>query len=142
MQIKPVILGLVTGVAFSLPVFADDVPQRGCAAKLEAISQQIEHAKTAGNTYKVAGLEKAYKEVMTHCNDDKLYAERLAKIQALEAKLVERQNELTQTVKEGRPMDKVSKKQAKVAEVEAELAKAKAKAKEQRIQTIRYSFKQ
>lgn len=62
---------------------------------------------------------------MTHCNDDKLYAERLAKIQALEAKLVERQNELTQTVKEGRPMDKVSKKQAKVAEVEAELAKAR-----------------
>lgn len=126
MQIKPVILGLVIGVAFSLPVFADDVPQRGCAAKLEAISQQIEQAKAAGNTYKVAGLEKAYKEVTAHCNDDKLYAERLAKVQALEEKLVERQNELTQTVKEGQSMDKVSKKQAKVAEVEAELAKAKA----------------
>lgn len=126
MQMKPVILGLAIAVAFSLPVFADDVPQRGCAAKLDAISQQMEQAKTTGNTYKVAGLEKAYQEVIAHCNDDKLYAERLAKVQALEDKLTERQNELAQAVKEGKPMDKVSKKQAKVAEVESELTKARA----------------
>lgn len=126
MQMKPVILGLMIAVAFSLPVFADDVPQRGCAAKLDAISQQMEQAKTTGNTYKVPGLEKAYQEVVAHCTDDKLYAERLAKVQALEDKLTERQNELAQAVKEGKPMDKVSKKQAKVAEVESELTKARA----------------
>lgn len=126
MQTKTMILGLVIGAAFSLSVFADDVPKRGCAAKLESISQQIEQAKAAGNSHKVAGLEKAHKEVLAHCNDDNLYAERWAKVEALESELIERQNALTQAVKEGQLMEKVSKKQAKVAEVEAELAKARA----------------
>lgn len=126
MLMKHGIYGLVIGLAFSTVTLAAEAPKVGCAAKLDAISAELAQAKAAGNKYKVAGLEKAYDEVSTHCDDDSLYAERVAKVEALEEKLTERQNELAKAIEEGRSMDKINKKRNKVAEVEADLAKARA----------------
>ncbi|EGT3627288.1 DUF1090 domain-containing protein [Morganella morganii] len=126
MQIKHGIYGVVIGLVLSAAAWADDAPKVGCAAKLEAISAELAQAKAAGNQHKVDGLEKAYNEVSTHCDDDSLYAERAAKVAALEEKLTERQNELAKAIEEGRSMDKINKKRNKVAEVELELAKARA----------------
>lgn len=126
MQMKHGMYGLVLGLVFSATTWAEEAPKVGCAAKLDAISEQLAQAKAAGNKYKVAGLEKAYNEVSTHCDDDSLYAERLAKVEESEEKLTERQNELAEAIEEGKSMDKISKKRAKVAEAEAELAEARA----------------
>ncbi|MCS6136486.1 DUF1090 domain-containing protein [Shewanella baltica] len=126
MQIKHGIYGVVIGLVLSAAAWADDAPKVGCAAKLEAISAELAQAKAVGNKHKVDGLEKAYNEVSTHCDDDSLYAERAAKVAALEEKLTERQNELAKAIEEGRSMDKINKKRNKVAEVELELAKARA----------------
>ncbi|MCT7944713.1 MULTISPECIES: DUF1090 domain-containing protein [Shewanella] len=126
MQIKHGIYGVVIGLVLSAAAWADEAPKVGCAAKLEAISAELAQAKAAGNQHKVDGLEKAYYEVSTHCDDDSLYAERAAKVAALEEKLTERQNELAKAIEEGRSMDKINKKRNKVAEVELELAKARA----------------
>lgn len=126
MQMKHGIYGLVIGLAFSTVTLAAEAQKVGCAAKLDAISAELAQAKAAGNKHKVAGLEKAYDEVSTHCDDDSLYAERVAKVEALEEKLTERQNELAKAIEEGRSMDKINKKRNKVAEVEADLAKARA----------------
>ncbi|MGI2217640.1 DUF1090 domain-containing protein [Shewanella baltica] len=126
MQIKHGIYGVVIGLVLSAAAWADEVPKVGCAAKLEAISAELAQAKAAGNKHKVDGLEKAYYEVSTHCDDDSLYAERVAKVSTLEEKLTERQNELAKAIEEGRSMDKINKKRNKVAEVELELAKARA----------------
>lgn len=126
MQIKHGIYGVVIGLVLSAAAWADEAPKVGCAAKLEAISAELAQAKAAGNQHKVDGLEKAYNEVSTHCDDDSLYAERAAKVAALEEKLTERQNELAKAIEEGRSMDKINKKRNKVAEVELELAKARA----------------
>ncbi|MGI2059195.1 DUF1090 domain-containing protein [Shewanella baltica] len=126
MQIKHGIYGVVISLALSAAAWADEAPKVGCAAKLEAISAELAQAKATGNKHKVDGLEKAYYEVSTHCDDDSLYAERVAKVAALEEKLTERQNELAKAIEEGRSMDKINKKRNKVAEAELELAKARA----------------
>lgn len=126
MQIKHGIYGVVIGLVLSAAAWADEAPKVGCAAKLEAISAELAQAKAAGNQHKVDGLEKAYNEVSNHCDEDSLYAERAAKVAALEEKLTERQNELAKAIEEGRSMDKINKKRNKVAEVELELAKARA----------------
>ncbi|WP_249554689.1 MULTISPECIES: DUF1090 domain-containing protein [Shewanella] len=126
MQGKHCTYGLVIGLIFSAVTWADEPPKTGCAAKLAAISAELTEAKAAGHQHKVAGLEKAYSEVVNHCDDDSLTAERLAKIEVLEAKLAERQHELTEAIADGKPMDKINKKRQKIAEVESELAKARA----------------
>ena len=126
MQMKYGIYSLVIGLVFSTTSWAADAPKTGCAAKLDAISAQLAQAKAAGNKHRVAGLEKAYSEVSAHCDNDSLYAERLAKVEESEEKLTERQNELAEAIEEGKSMDKISKKRAKVEEAEAALAEARA----------------
>ena len=105
---------LVFGLVFSGLAWADEPATTGCAAKLAAINAELAEAKAAGNQHKVAGLEKAYAEVVNHCDDDRLAAERLAKVEALEAKLAERQHELTEAIADGKPMDKINKKRQKL----------------------------
>lgn len=126
MLIKYHTYGLVFCLVFSGLAWTDEISKTGCAAKLAAISAELDEARATGNQHKVAGLEKAYSEVANHCDDDSLTAERLAKIEALEAKLAERQHELTEAIADGKPMDKINKKRQKIAEVESELAKARA----------------
>ncbi|AAN53206.1 DUF1090 domain-containing protein [Shewanella oneidensis MR-1] len=117
---------LVFGLVFSGLAWADELATTGCAAKLATINAELAEAKAAGNQHKVAGLEKAYAEVVNHCADDRLAVERLAKVEALEVKLAERQHELTEAIADGKPMDKINKKRQKIAEVESELAKVRA----------------
>ena len=40
-----------------------------CSIKINQIQTQIDFAKKAGNTYQIAGLEKALREAQQHCTD-------------------------------------------------------------------------
>lgn len=113
-------------VLLSSAALADDIKQTGCAAKLATIGQQIDAAKLAGNHHKVTGLETAHAEVIAHCDDEQLHAERVTKVQEKETVLVERQAELVKAIEEGKSVDKLTKKRTKVAQAEAALAKARA----------------
>ncbi|MFV0597531.1 DUF1090 domain-containing protein [Shewanella sp.] len=113
---------LCSGVAL-----AQEEPQKSCGAKLAAIEAQLTEAKAVGNQAKANGLAKALEAaVAANCEDDPLYAERLAKVEAKEAKLVERQNELSEAIASGQSMEKITKKRQKVAEAQAELHQAQA----------------
>lgn len=105
---------------------AEEVKPTGCAAKLAAISQEMEQAKRANNTDKLKGLQIAHENVLAHCDDDALRLERLDNIKQKEAKVAERNAELAEAIAEGKSADKIMKKRTKVAQAETELAKARA----------------
>ena len=53
---------------------------KGCAAKKQAIETELDYARKHNNSHQIVGLEKALKEVAENCTDEKLRAERKAKI--------------------------------------------------------------
>lgn len=96
----------------------------GCEAKRQDIEQQIDYARTHGNSHRVAGLEKALSEVNANCTDEGLRAERESDVRKKEQKVKERRQELAEAQADGRA-DKISKKQQKLEEAQAELDEAK-----------------
>lgn len=96
----------------------------GCAAKKQNIETQIQHAKNAGNTNRVRGLEKALAETKAHCTDTNLTKQRQQKIDDKERKVQKRQQELNEA-KGKNDTQKIAKKQKKLAEAQAELNEAK-----------------
>ena len=96
----------------------------GCAAKRQAISTQIEAAKTHGNSNQQARLEKALKEVEQHCNDDSLRAEREAKVVKAEEEVGERERDLHNAHAKG-DQDDIAKRQRKLQESREELQQAR-----------------
>lgn len=96
----------------------------GCAAKRQAISEQIEAAKSHGNSSQQAGLEKALKEVENNCNDASLRAEREAKVVEAEEEVSEREGDLREALADG-DQDDISKRQLKLEEARTELQQAR-----------------
>ena len=96
----------------------------GCEAKRLNIEQQLDYARTNGNKYRIAGLEKALAELNTNCTDEGLRAERESKVKDKEFKLEERRQELSEAQANGRA-DKGAKKQRKLEEAQIELDEAR-----------------
>lgn len=61
-----------------------------CADKRQAIESEISYAKQHNNTGKLAGLEKALREVNTHCTPETLRKDAREKVAKLEKKLAEK----------------------------------------------------
>ena len=95
----------------------------GCAAKKADIEQQLKYAKQHNNMSRVAGLEKALREVEFHCNDSSLLKQRQAKVAAKKEDVQKREQELAQAQAEGRA-SKIEKRQHKLAEAQEELQEA------------------
>lgn len=96
----------------------------GCAAKHQAISVQIEIAKSHGNSSQQAGLEKALKKVENHCNDASLRAERAAKLVKAEEQVGEREVDLREALAKG-DQDDLTKRQRKLQQARTELQQAR-----------------
>ncbi len=90
-------------------------PLTGCAAKRQAISTQIEHAKAHGDSAQQAGLEKALSEVTANCNDAALKKERENKVLDAKHDVSRRQADLDKAMKKG-DADKINKRKDKLAE--------------------------
>ncbi|MBD9531019.1 DUF1090 domain-containing protein [Comamonas sp. CMM01] len=86
-----------------------------CESKRAEIARDIEHAKAKGQSSRVRDLEKALRENQDHCSDAKLAQEHAAKIAAQERKVQERQRELDEAWKMGKP--------SKIADRETRLTK-------------------
>ena len=116
---------LATVSLASMPLLAaEEVPElTGCAAKRQAISAQIEQAKTHGNSEQQAGLEKALSEVTAHCTDASLRKERENKVLDAKHEVSRRQADLDKAMKKG-DADKINKRKDKLAQSRKELQDA------------------
>ena len=116
---------LATVSLASMPLLAaEEVPElSGCAAKRQAISAQIEQAKTHGNSEQQAGLEKALSEVTAHCTDASLRKERENKVLDAKHEVTRRQADLDKAMKKG-DADKINKRKDKLAQSRKELQEA------------------
>jgi hypothetical protein len=111
--------GLFTPVALA----ADPTALKGCDAKKANLKTQIEYARAHNNSHQQAGLQKALDEVNAHCTDASLRQERENKIAKAKHEVSERQADLAEATQKG-DADKISKRQAKLAESKKELQDA------------------
>lgn len=96
----------------------------GCAAKKQEVSDQIEYARTHENKNRVAGLQKALRELEAHCTDEGLLKERQAKVAEKERKVAERQSDLAEAKAKG-DTKKIERRQEKLEQAQKELDAAK-----------------
>ncbi len=103
---------------------AEDAPGlTGCAAKRQAISDQLEQARANGNSDQQAGLETALSEVTSNCNDASLKKERENKVLEARHEVSKRQADLEKAMSKGDP-DKINSRKDKLAESRKELQEA------------------
>jgi len=96
---------------------------KGCAAKKHSIETQLDYARKCNNSYQIIGLEKALKDVSENCTDEKLRAERKAKISEKTRKVSEREAELNDAKAQGN-RKKITKKMEKLEKAKQELKEA------------------
>lgn len=103
---------------------AEDQPGlTGCAAKRQAISEQIEQAKAHNNSEQQAGLEKALGEMGANCTDAGLRKEREQKVLEARHEVNQRTKDLDKAMKKGDP-ERINKRKDKLAEAKKELQEA------------------
>ncbi|CAM1645793.1 DUF1090 domain-containing protein [Bartonella apihabitans] len=96
---------------------------KGCAAKKHSIETQLDYARKYNNSYQINGLEKALKDVSENCTDEKLRAERKAKMSEKTRKVSEREAELNDAKAQGN-RKKITKKMEKLEKAKQELKEA------------------
>jgi chromosome segregation ATPase len=129
----PLILALGAGFASVASAAGND-----CNAKRGAIENQIREAQKYGNSNKVAGLQKALNELQAHCTDSGLAAKGQQKIDKLERKLAQKQNDVSKVQadlgeaqargdakKVAKYEKKLQEKQSDVNEITADLRQAR-----------------
>ncbi|WP_434561855.1 DUF1090 domain-containing protein [Pseudomonas sp. R1-6] len=122
--LSPVALLALCGVMAS-PLMATEQPPEltGCAAKRQGIINQIELAKSRGNSAQQAGLETALNEVTTHCTDASLRKERENKVLEAKHEVSRRQADLEKAMKKG-DAERINKRKDKLAASRKELQEA------------------
>ncbi|PWB32154.1 DUF1090 domain-containing protein [Pseudomonas sp. SDI] len=95
----------------------------GCAAKKQAISEQLEQARAHGNAEQQAGLEKALSEVTQHCTDTGLRKEREQNVLDARHEVTQRTKDLDKAMKKG-DAEKINTRKDKLAEAKKELQQA------------------
>lgn len=103
-------------------VYADEL-KKGCDIKVIRLQKQIDYAKAHGNTYKVAGLEKALENVKKNCTEKDLTQDINRKILEKEQKVADRESDLKKAQAKG-DANKILKQQKKLIEAQQELKEA------------------
>lgn len=117
-------LSALLGIAASPLLAAEEQPGlTGCAAKRQAISEQLDQARAHGNSEQQAGLEKALAEATEHCTDASLRKEREQKVLDARHEVNQRTKDLDKAMKKGDP-EKINKRKEKLAEAKKELQEA------------------
>ncbi|WP_110973379.1 DUF1090 domain-containing protein [Pseudomonas huaxiensis] len=123
-SISPLALFTLCAVLAAPALAAEEQPGlTGCAAKQQAISIQIEQARSHGNAEQQAGLEKALSEVKANCTDAGLRKEREQKVLDARHEVSQRKKDLDKAMKKG-DAEKINKRKDKLAEANKELQDA------------------
>ncbi|UVE18143.1 DUF1090 domain-containing protein [Pseudomonas sp. LS44] len=101
----------------------DEAAPSGCAAKRQALAEQIEAAKQHGNSAQQAGLEKALSEVTAHCDDASLHKSREEKVLDAQHEVAQREADLRKAMAKG-DQAKIDTRKTKLAEAHKELQEA------------------
>lgn len=112
-------------LVLAAPVAAESVANPECAAKAEALEQQIQAAKAAGHRHKASGLETALQHVRADCTDAGLAQARADNLREARDEVAERQRDLHEAQRDG-DADKIARREAKLREARAELEQAEA----------------
>lgn len=116
-------LSALLGLTAHGALAAEQTELKGCAAKKQAISEQIEQARAHGNSDQQAGLEKALSEVTANCTDSSLRKEREQKVLDARHEVNKRTKDLDKAMKRG-DSEKINKRKDKLAESKKELQEA------------------
>lgn len=120
--------GFITlGLSLCLTGMASNVlAAESCAEKRDAIEKEISYAKQHNNTGKLAGLEKALREVNRYCTPESIREDAHKKVAKLEKKLAEKredikkdEQDLSQAITRSK-QDKISKYREKIADKKRE----------------------
>jgi hypothetical protein len=111
--------------SISMGAIAQPAAGQTCVAKRDAIVRDIDEAKAKGQKQRIRGLERALDANQRNCSEAGLQAEHRKRIQAQERKVAERQRDLQQARRQGRP-EKIAQREAKLREEVAELERLKA----------------
>lgn len=99
-----------------------------CNKKSGYIEKEIEYAKKHGQTYRVDGLEKALKELNSHCDDDDEISKLKDKIEKYQFKIEEVRAEIQENNKKGK-LSKAKEKSLKLESIQLDLENALAELK-------------
>jgi hypothetical protein len=129
---QEIILKLTATLAFlscfsltAVTAQSEETVLKGCAAKRQALTQQIEQAHSAGNLQQEAGLQKALKENQRHCTDASLTKDRQKRLAKAQREVTEREADLKKAEAKG-DTKKIDKRKEKLGEAQKELADAQA----------------
>jgi hypothetical protein len=125
MKFLPPLIAFTLSGLLAAPLFAaEQAPElSGCAAKRQEISEQIEAAKSAGNSSQQAGLEKALSENTANCTDAGLLKQQEQKVLDAKREVSRRQADLNKAMSKG-DAEKINKRKDKLAESRKDLQQA------------------
>ena len=124
MQSLKIAVLLAVGSIVAIPAWAQSAAPVGCAAKVQDIQTQLDHARKYGNRNRINGLEKALRETRANCNDASLRADRERNVAKHEREVEERRKDLHEA-EAGRDPKEIDKRRAKLADALAELSQAR-----------------
>ncbi|EKY8363977.1 DUF1090 domain-containing protein [Salmonella enterica] len=115
---------ILTSLLYSFMVSGAIAGHEGCEYKRQDLERQIAYAQAHNNIHRVAGLQKALRQVDEHCTDNNLLRQKENKVAEKKRKVSDRQRELEQVRASGK-REKIASKQAKLDEAREELAEAR-----------------
>jgi chromosome segregation ATPase len=122
---RPLLSALLLSLLATTAVAAETTKTlTGCAAKRDEIQTQIDHAKAAGNSAQVAGLETALSQVKSNCTDEQLEKSREQKVLDAQHEVKKLESDLQKAMSKGDP-EKIDSRKNKLAEARKELEAAK-----------------
>lgn len=95
----------------------------GCAAKRQAIGEQLAQARLSADGQQVAALEKTLQEVSERCTEASLRKEREQKVLDARHEVAQRRKDLDKAMKKGDPQ-RIDKRKEKLAEANRQLQEA------------------
>ncbi len=96
-----------------------------CERKEQNIKRQLQYAQLHGNSYRIAGLDRALQKVRTYCTDENALADYRQDIADKREDVAERRQELAEAKAIGNAK-KIAKRERKLAEAELELKELEA----------------
>ncbi|EBH0783294.1 DUF1090 domain-containing protein [Salmonella enterica subsp. enterica serovar Pensacola] len=85
---------ILAGLLYSFMISGVMAGYEGCGYKRQQLEHQLEYAQAYNNAHRVAGLQRALRQINEHCTDNRLLTQKENKIVEKKRKVADRQREL------------------------------------------------